>query len=184
MIRVVLADDHTILRDKIRELLTQEADLEIVGQASNGLLLLEVLAETATDVVVLDMHMPAMDGLAAIRIIRQRFPEVKVLVLSLLDHERYAAQALEAGALGYVLKNSALSEIIHAIRTVSCNVPFLCTEIGLKLVNTFAYRISSTAVPALPANELETKQVNAEGTKHFLACRKLEKHCTLSWHTW
>ncbi|OUJ75833.1 response regulator [Hymenobacter crusticola] len=135
MIRVVLADDHTILRDEIRSLLAREAGIEIVGQASNGLLLLEVLAETPTDVVVLDLHMPAMDGLTAIRFIRQQFPQVRVLVLSMLDHEYYAARALEAGALGYALKSSPLREIVHAIHTVHQNVLFLCTEIGLRLVD-------------------------------------------------
>jgi DNA-binding NarL/FixJ family response regulator len=171
MIRVVLADDHTILQDKIRSLLSQEPDLEVVGQASNGLLLLEVLAQTPTDVVVLDLHMPAMDGLTATGLIRQRFPDVKVLILSMLDHAYYAAQAFEAGALGYALKNSPLREILHAIRTVNRSAPFLCTEIGLSLVDSLLcgtsistkldYEIFSLATQAYNKEQLDAKKASS-----------------------
>ncbi|WP_324674968.1 response regulator transcription factor [Hymenobacter sp. GOD-10R] len=162
MIRVVLADDHTILRDKIRSLLAQESDMEVVGQASNGLLLLEVLAQTPTDVVVLDLHMPAMDGLTATKLIRQRFPDVKVLVLSMLDHAYYAAQAFEAGALGYALKNSPLRELLHAIRTVNRSAPFLCTEIGLSLVDSLLCGTSISASLDAQIASLATQAHNKE----------------------
>ena len=135
MIRVVLADDHTVLRSKLALLLAQEPDVEVVGEASNGLLLLELLAETAADVVLLDVNMPAMNGLTATHAIRQQFPLVKVLVLSLLDHEYYIERMLAAGATGYILKNAPLTEIIHAVRVVSTGLPFLCTEIGMSLMH-------------------------------------------------
>ena len=155
MIRVILADDHTILRDKLQELLAQVPDLEIVGKASNGLLLLEVLEETPADVVLLDVNMPAMSGLTATPLIRQRFPAVKVLVLSMLDHERYVSQMFAAGASGYVLKNASLAEIIYAIRTVSQHKPFLSTEIGLRVIDKLVYGVgitSQTAPHSKPTN--------------------------------
>jgi len=134
MIRLVLADDHIILRGELGVLLTQEPDLEVVGQASNGLMLLELLAQTAVDVVVLDVNMPVMDGLTTTQAIRQQFPAVRVLVLSMLDHEQYIQRMLTAGALGYLLKTCDLQEIIHAIRTVVRNRPYLCTAISLSLL--------------------------------------------------
>lgn len=147
MIRILLADDHTILRDGIRALLEREADLQVVGEAANGQALLELLAHTPADLVLLDVNMPVLDGFAVMPLLRAQFPQLRVLVLSMLDHENYVHRMLEAGALGYVLKNADSTEIIHAIRTVAANQPFLCTEIGLNLLRRLVER---TPAPALP----------------------------------
>ena len=106
MTRLLLADDHTILRDGIRALLSAEPDLEVVGEASNGAEVLALLETTPADVVLMDVQMPVLDGFATMPELRLRFPEVRVLVLTMLDHENYVARMLEAGALGYVLKNA------------------------------------------------------------------------------
>ncbi|GGE99639.1 response regulator transcription factor [Hymenobacter cavernae] len=145
MIRLILADDHIILRDELRVLLAQEPDLEVVEQASNGLVLLELLAQTAVDVVVLDVNMPVMDGLATTKAIRERFPTVRVLVLSMLDHEQYIQRMLKAGALGYLLKSSDIQEITYAIRTVARNRPYLCTDVGLSLLQKLTPPEATTA---------------------------------------
>ena len=127
MTRIVLTDDHTILRDGIRALLSTETDLEVVGEASNGTEVLAILETIPVDVVLMDVQMPVLDGFATMPELRRRFPEVRVLVLTMLDHENYVARMLDAGALGYVLKNAAISEITHAIRTVAAGNLFLCT---------------------------------------------------------
>ncbi|WP_210520205.1 response regulator [Hymenobacter terricola] len=191
MTRILLADDHTILRDGIRALLSAEADLEVVGEASNGAELLALLETTPTDVVLMDVQMPVLDGFATMPELRSRFPEVHVLVLSMLDHENYVARMLDAGAQGYVLKNAAISEITHAIRTVASGSRFLCAEIGLNMLfKAVAQTVSVTIDDTnghvgtdLTARELEVLKLIAEGLtngeiadKLFTSKRTIETH--------
>jgi DNA-binding NarL/FixJ family response regulator len=191
MTRILLADDHTILRDGIRALLSAEADLEVVGEASNGAEVLSILETTHADVVLMDVQMPVLDGFATVPELRRRFPDVHVLVLTMLDHENYVARMLEAGALGYVLKNAAISEITYAIRTVAGGSPFLCTEIGLSMLYKAVAQTGGTApdeVTAhtgadLTARELEVLKLIAEGLtngeiadKLFTSKRTIETH--------
>ncbi|MBT9393229.1 response regulator transcription factor [Hymenobacter sp. NST-14] len=151
MIQILLADDHAILRDGIRALLSREADLCVVGEAGTGRQLLELLATTPADVVLMDINMPVLDGFATMPFLREQFPQVRVLVLSMLDHENYVHRMFEAGALGYVLKNADSAEITHAIRTVAAGQPFLCTEIGLGLLSRVMERTPPPAAGARPA---------------------------------
>ena len=191
MTRLLLADDHTILRDGIRALLSAEDDLEVVGEAGNGAEVLTLLETTPVDVVLMDVQMPVLDGFATMPELRQRFPDVRVLVLTMLDHENYVARMLEAGALGYVLKNAAISEIAHAIRTVAAGNPFLCTEIGLNMLYKAVAPRTGTEDSAaeghsgadLTARELEVLKLIAEGLtngeiadKLFTSKRTIETH--------
>ena len=193
MTRIILADDHAILRDGIRALLSAEPDLEVVGEANNGAEVLAMLETTPADVVLMDVQMPVLDGFATMPELRERFPEVRVLVLTMLDHENYVARMLEAGALGYVLKNAAISEITHAIRTVAAGSPFLCTEIGLSMLFKAVAQQSSgshatddasgSAGADLTARELEVLKLIAEGLtnaeisdKLFTSKRTIETH--------
>ncbi|WP_051718341.1 response regulator [Hymenobacter sp. IS2118] len=190
MTRILLADDHTILRDGIRALLSADADLEVVGEASNGTEILAILETTPVDVVLMDVQMPVLDGFATVPEIRRRFPEVRVLVLTMLDHEKYVARMFEAGAMGYVLKNAAISEITYAIRTVAAGNPFLCTEIGLSLLNKAVAQSPIVGTEEgghagvdLTARELEVLKLIAEGLtnseisdKLFTSKRTIETH--------
>lgn len=157
MIKVLLADDHAILRDGIRALLSREPDMEVVGEAGNGQVLLELLASTAADVVLMDVNMPVLDGFATMPLLREQYPDVRVLVLSMLDHENYVSRMMQAGALGYVLKSADSSEITYAIRTVAAGRPFLCTEIGLDIL----YRLVQRGAPEAAAPE----DTNGNGTQ-------------------
>ncbi len=124
-IRILLVDDHAILRAGLRALLRAEADIEVVDEASDGS---EAVAKTERllpDVALMDISMPVMDGLEATRRIHQSCPEVKVLVLTIHDKEEYLFQVLEAGASGYVVKKSAPNELISAIRAVHRGEAFL-----------------------------------------------------------
>ena len=123
MTRLLLADDHTILRDGIRALLSAEPDLEVVGEASNGAEVLALLETTPADVVLMDVQMPVLDGFATMPELRLRFPEVRVLVLTMLDHENYVARAIDLGAHGYLLKTSLPTELVHALGTVAAGRP-------------------------------------------------------------
>ena len=134
MTRLYIVDDHAVLRNGLRAILSQEASIELVGEASHGQELLDQLPTTPTDVVVLDLNMPVLDGLATTQRLRAEFPSIRVLVLSVLGREHDVSRLLAAGALGYALKNDELTEIALAIRTVAAGRPYLCSELGLLLL--------------------------------------------------
>lgn len=188
MIRVLLTDDHALIRDGIRSLLHSEPDITVVGQACEGQMLLDLLVSTPADVVVLDLNMPGMDGFTTIPLLRERFPEVNILILSMLDHEQYVAQALRAGALGYALKNTDRDELVYAITTVARGLPYLSTTIGLELLRKLQHPGCENgglqrANAGLSKRELEVLQLIAEGLtnaeiadKLFTSKRTIETH--------
>ncbi len=117
-IRVLLADDHTILRDGIRALLDDQADIEVIGEAEDGLSTVKMVAKLKPDLVIMDIAMPLLNGLEATRQIQRDYPQVKVLILTMHENEEYIRQVLAAGALGYVLKDAAAHDLLGAIRAV------------------------------------------------------------------
>lgn len=190
MTRIILADDHAILRDGIRALLSAEPDLDVVGEASNGSEVLAMLATTPSDVVLMDVQMPVLDGFATMEALRVDFPQVRVLVLTMLDNENYVSRMLGAGALGYVLKNAAITEITYAIRTVAAGHPFLCTEMGLNMMHKAVSQAARagasearTTGADLTGRELEVLKLIAEGLTNaeisdrlFTSKRTIETH--------
>ncbi|MFN2215729.1 MAG: response regulator [Anaerolineales bacterium] len=118
-IRVLLADDHTILRNGIIALLGNEEDIEVVAEAEDGRTAVSLACEFNPDVAVIDIAMPLLNGLEATRQIKKLCPQVKILILSMHDNEEYIRQVLEAGAMGYILKDAAARELIQAIRQVN-----------------------------------------------------------------
>ena len=134
MIRLFLVDDHAILREGLRLLFKKEGVLQVVGEAENGEQLLAQLPTTPCDVVLLDLHMPGLDGLATTQRLHAEFPDVRVLVLSMVDNERAIGQVLAAGASGYVLKNAGHDEIVVAVQAVAAGKRFLCSELGLVML--------------------------------------------------
>ncbi|MBD1862549.1 MULTISPECIES: response regulator transcription factor [Trichocoleus] len=118
MIRVLLVDDQSILRQGLKALLELEPDLDVVGDASNGQVALQQVEALQPDVVLMDVRMPVMDGVAATRSICQRFPAIKVLVLTTFDDDEYIAEAMRVGAIGYLLKDTPSEELAAAIRAV------------------------------------------------------------------
>jgi DNA-binding NarL/FixJ family response regulator len=138
MIKIFLADDHNIVRNGIKSLLDKEADMEIVGEATDGKQVLDVLlsATHLPDVVITDVNMPVMNGMELTAKISELYPKVKIVVLSMLDHERYIVQAFKAGASGYVLKNVSADELTFSIRHVcNYNERFLCMELTTRLID-------------------------------------------------
>ncbi|WP_240737096.1 response regulator transcription factor [Hymenobacter metallicola] len=135
MIRLFLVDDHAVLRDGLLSLLNDEPTLTVVGEASNGQELLELLPTTPADVVLLDLHMPGLNGLATTQRLSQEFPNVRVLILSMVENERSIGQVLEAGAHGYVLKNADKGELVVAIQAVANGKRFLCSDLGLAMLD-------------------------------------------------
>ncbi|MCM2254555.1 MAG: response regulator transcription factor [Vicinamibacteria bacterium] len=117
-IRVVLADDHAILRDGVRALLAAAADIEVVGEAADGTEAIARCLALRPDVALLDVNMPGLGGLEAALVLRRDCPDTKVLILSQHEDREYVARALQAGAMGYVLKKAAGAELVSAIRAV------------------------------------------------------------------
>ena len=189
MIRVFLVDDHTIVRDGLRSVLAAEPLLKVVGEAANGQELLDQLPTVPTDVVLMDLNMPVLDGLATTHELRKRHPHLRILILSMMTHEQTISGLLGAGAHGYVLKNADKNEISAAIQAVAAGKRFLCSEIGLsvleKLLNaeangtTHAVKDSTRPTPRereilqFVANGLTNQQI---ADKIFTSKRTVETH--------
>jgi two-component system response regulator NreC len=117
-IKVLVADDHAILRAGLMRLLENETDIEVVGEAENGREAVQKAQQLKPDIVLMDIGMPVLNGMEAIREIKKRNQDIKVLVLTVYDNEEYLFQAFQAGAAGYVLKKAADSELVNAIQVV------------------------------------------------------------------
>ena len=148
VIKVLLVDDHRILREGLRALLSEQPGLIVVGDASDGEEALVLVAESHPDVVVMDMVMPRMSGLEATTLIRSRHPEVRVLILSMYDDDEYVQRVIQAGASGYVLKGVAADELVRAIREVHHGASFLQPTIAAKLIEDYVRRVRGDQPPA------------------------------------
>jgi DNA-binding NarL/FixJ family response regulator len=137
MIKVLLTDDQSLIRQGLRALLELETDLEIVGEAENGEIAINLVQELQPDVVLMDIRMPIMDGVAATKIIQTRFPATKVLVLTTFDDDEYIKAALQNGAMGYLLKDTPSEELAVAIRAVDKGFSQLSPGIVKKLLTQF-----------------------------------------------
>ncbi len=118
-IKIILADDHSIVRDGIKSLLKTEISLEIIAEAENGEDLLELLKTTEADVIIMDISMPVLNGIEATSRISEEFPEIGVIILSMHEEPEYILKCVEAGASSYLLKNTEKSELVEAINQVS-----------------------------------------------------------------
>jgi DNA-binding NarL/FixJ family response regulator len=117
-VRVILADDHTLVRDGIRRILEGEADISVVDEAADGNAAIDAVARTAADVLVLDLTMPGRDGLEVLGRVRVVRPEMRIIVLTMHAGREYVARAMQEGAAGYLLKDSAVQDLVSAVRTV------------------------------------------------------------------
>jgi len=150
-IRVLVTDDHAIVRDGICALLALTGDIEVVGVAANGRDALEMVAKLSPDIVLMDVVMPLMDGLEATRRVRKEYPETKVIVLTQYEDREYVLPVIEAGASGFISKVAASSELASAIRSVYRGDSFLSPSIARLLVED--YRQIATAVKSKDTSE-------------------------------
>jgi DNA-binding NarL/FixJ family response regulator len=155
-IRVVLVDDHAVLRQGLRRLLEDEPDIEVVGEAANGLEAIAVTRALAPDLVLMDVVMPRLNGLEATKQIKQSNPATAILVLSAHDDDRYVLGLLEAGAAGYLLKSATAQEVIHAMRAVHAGEAVLHPAIAGRLLSRASR--PPTRMVAAQGNELLTER--------------------------
>lgn len=140
VIKVVIADDHAILREGVKLLLESEPDIQVLGQASNGLEAVRMADELKPDLVLMDIQMPGVDGIEACERIARQSPAVKILVLSQMDNEHNLIKVLQSGALGYVLKQNAGEELVHAVRTVLNGHVYLTPAMASRFVQMYFRR--------------------------------------------
>ena len=189
MIRVFIVDDHTLIRDGLRALLEADPAFAVVGEAGNGQELLDQLPAVAADVVLLDLNMPVLDGLATTHRLAAEYPHLRILLLSMMTHERTIGEALAAGAHGYVLKNADKYEVVAALQGVAAGKRFLCSEIGLGLLEKMLLQESRNPTldkaPGVPLThrEREILQLVASGLTNqqiadqlFTSKRTVESH--------
>jgi two-component system, NarL family, response regulator NreC len=174
-IRVLLADDHTIVRDGIRRLLQEEPDMEVVGDAASGLEAVRAARELRPDVVLLDIAMPDLNGVEAARRILASNPGMKIIVLSMHSDVHYVHDMLAAGAVGYLLKQSAYEEVAEAIRAVSKDHAYLSPPVAGIVAEQFRMDggVTGGDVSPLTAREREVLQLLAEGNTPRRVAEKL-----------
>jgi two-component system, NarL family, response regulator NreC len=177
--RVLLADDHTIVRQGLRALLDSQEDLEVVGEAEDGRQAFEKTKELVPDVVVIDITMPNLNGIEATRQIKKLLPEVKVLVLTVHINEEYIYQVLQAGASGYLLKESAVSDLVSAINVAKKGEIFLSPSISKIIVKDYMKHAEGESgdfdsLDILTSREREVLQLIAEGRTNKETARLLK----------
>jgi DNA-binding NarL/FixJ family response regulator len=165
-VTVLLADDHPVVRQGMRNLLDAEASFSVIGEAEDGLEAVQLAEQLKPDVVVVDMMMPRLNGLEAIRQIIARRPDTHCIVLSMQSADPYIVQALKAGASGYVLKDSGPNEVISAIHQVLDGKRYLSPQLSEKLIDLFVAKVEADVLDpysSLTTREREVLQLAAEG---------------------
>ncbi len=178
-IRLIIVDDHPIVRDGLRGMLDGDPDLEVVGEASDGVEALAVVAKLQPDVVLMDLRMPGGGGAAAIRALADRGETARVLVLTTYDTDADVVPALEAGATGYLLKDAPREELVRAIRAAARGETVLAPSVATKLVS----QLRAPAHDTLSERELEVLTLNAQGeTNRGAAARLFISEATVKTH--
>lgn len=137
-IRIVLADDHEIFRDGFNVMMKKQADIKLIGEAANGMELIEIAGKLLPDIILTDIKMPKIDGIEATKILTSRYPGINIIALSMFDDDNLVIDMLEAGAKGYLLKSAHKNEIIEAIKSVYKNENYYCKNTSTKLVQLIA----------------------------------------------
>jgi DNA-binding NarL/FixJ family response regulator len=138
MIKVIIAEDQAMFREGLKLLLQDEPDIRITGEAANGEEVLDMVVKEKPDVIVTDIQMPKMDGVELTRVLQESYPEIKVIALTMYQEDYLIVDMLEAGAKGYLLKNSTRAKIVEAIHVVYANGRYFCETTSLKLMKKIA----------------------------------------------
>ena len=159
--QIVLAEDHRILREGLRAIFAAEPDLEVVGEAEDGREAINQARELQPDLLILDLSMPRMDGLSALRVIKRVAPRTRVVVMTVHRTEEYVFRALDGGADGYLLKDVSALELLLAVRSVLRGDRYLCAAVTTQVLTAFLSRKNApegAATPPTPLDTLSTRE--------------------------
>ncbi len=166
-IRIMIADDHTILRQGLVRLLEDQPEFKVVEEATNGRMALEKALDLKPDIIIMDIAMPLMNGIEAAKRIKKHLPKTKIIILSMYSHENYIHELLKTGISGYLLKDSSGRDIIHAIQAAMKNETFLSPSISKKIMDTYLFPRKGLSreerFKQLSNREREVFQLIAEG---------------------
>ncbi len=185
--RIVIAEDHTILREGLRALFASNQDFEVVGEAENGHEAIRCVEELIPELVLMDLSMPRLNGMEAIKEIKKRFPEIKIIALTVHKTEDYIIATLKAGADGYVLKDATQNELLTAVQNVLEGKSFLSPSVSGKVIEGYLEgrdpEQTSSSWDTLTDREREILKLIAEGYKNkqiaeylFISYKTVEKH--------
>ena len=163
-VRILLVDDHQVLREGLGSLLEQQSDMEVVGEAADGMTALRLVRELHPDVVIMDVNMDGMDGIDATLMIHREHPESKVLALSMYLRKTFVSEMFKSGATGYLLKDNAFAEIVEAIHAVLNGEKYVCAKVAALLVDEYVQDgQGSPPSTQLTKRELEVIRMLADG---------------------
>lgn len=177
-IRIIFAEDHVLVREGTRQLLDRQEDLEVVGEAADGVEAVELVRRLSPDLAILDIAMPRMGGIEATRRIKALAPKTSVLILTAYDDDQYVFALLEAGAAGYLLKDVSANELVRAVRAVHSGEPVLHPAISRKVLSRFAEGREDAAQrnnegASLTDRETEVLRLAAKGMSNAAIAQEL-----------
>ena len=189
MLKILLAEDHNIVRNGIKMLLETESSIHVVGEMTNGLEVIEYFDHGGSaDIVLADINMPELDGISMAKELKAKYPEVKVVMLSMHDNEKYISQAFIEGAVGYLLKNISAEELVFSLKHIDTGKKYICAELAVnmlnKLISNGILEQDATFSEAdFSSREIEVLHLIAEGLtnlemadKLFISKRTVEGH--------
>ncbi len=185
MIKIIIADDHQMFIDGIKSLLVNEKGIKVIGEAVNGKQVLSLLEKEQADIVLLDVNMPEMDGIEATKLIKQKYATVKVLMLTMYNNQEFIFGLMNAGASGYILKNTGKTELLEAITAVNNGKTYYSKDVTETILQNFSKKTTEQKVEAahlterekdvlkLIAQEYNTQEI---ATQLFISANTVETH--------
>ena len=155
MIKVLIADDQELIRESLKIILDVNADIKVVGVAESGRKVLDLLKKTSPDIILMDIRMPELDGVQCTKAVKEKFPDVKIIILTTFDDDEYVFYALKYGASGYLLKGCSVQELTSAIHTVMNGGSILNQSVLTKVVKLFNQLAQTSITPELDGRNLE-----------------------------
>ena len=165
MINILIADDHELIREGLKKILKKEADMEVLGEARNAQEVFDQVRNRKLGIVLLDISMPGLSGLDVLTELRQKYPNLPVLILSMHPEDRFAVRALKAGAAGYVTKDSAVGELVKAIRKVVTGSKYVSVRLAEKLADELEKGSEKPPHETLSDREFQVMRMVATGKK-------------------
>lgn len=163
MIKIFIADDHTLIREGIKKLLAQESDIKLVGETSNPFEIVDQIKTNKCDILILDLSMPGKSGLDVLKEIKIQMPQVKVLIMTMMHEDQFAKRTLKAGASGYITKDRAGEELVTAIRRVASGKKYVTQSLAEKLVDDLDDKAEKSPHEILSDREFQILKMMAKG---------------------